>query len=428
MVGLLVGLQATDHNLAGGDLGGGVATRHQPLDDRIEHGRTVDRLGQPVVLVGPIGAQTVVGRHRQACIEQAAVGQGQADVDPGHIAGQAQIAPVHTERDGARSRSDRRIDHHGTARAAGSDAQVASGRGRPGHCDRARSGGQGRCATSLLQAVDQHGARLDQANVAAARVANIERGHVDLDRVVERADAADGLDHELCGLGDDVDAALGRINDLTRRDVQVAAVGAAQLAQQDLPIGFDAQGTTAGVDFGLARHGQGAAAVEPHIAAGRADVAAGTQRHVPTRGQRHRPGRAADGLVERDRRSAACGGQLHRVGAIDRNRAIDRQLATGHHLDRVFLGTLQALDHQVVKLVNRDRVFGADGDRVHLHRRVGRAEGDAARGGAQRDLAARGQGRDVDVAELGGQGNVARQSGDGADVDVALGDDGHIAS
>ncbi len=183
VLGLLVGLQATDHHLARCGVRGRKTACHQPLDFGVEHGLSAHVHRQPVVLVGAGDAVAIVGMGDGAGVDQAALGQDQGHVHAGHAVGEAQIAAVHVQADRPTGRLHGGIDHHGAAGAPDVDRQVAGGGDRPRNGDRSPHGGHRSRAAGLLQAVDQQGTGFHQPDVAPARVAHIQRGHVDFDRV-----------------------------------------------------------------------------------------------------------------------------------------------------------------------------------------------------------------------------------------------------
>ena len=278
----------------------------------------------------------------------------------------------------------------------------------------------------MLQAVDQQAAGFHQANVTTAGVAHIECRHVDLNRVEERTNATHRLNHQLGVLGQDVDAAFGGVHDLTRCDAEVGAAGAAQFAQRDLAGRGERQATAAGVDLGLAGHGQGTARGQGDVAAGGHQVAAGA--HDQAAGGHHADVAvgAAQAFVEVD--PTGCGGQRHGVAAGGGHSAVDRERTARLDHDGRAAAADQALDRQRVLLVDVDRTQGGDGQAVHLHRGVARTQGHATVGGREHHAAASAQRTDGDTAGFGHQGDVAGHAGDGTDGDRAVGLDGDVAA
>ncbi len=372
VLGFEVARQAADGDFSGGGIGCVIAARHQPLDIGIEDsfpGRV--HRGQPVVLVGAGVATAVVCGAQHAGVEQTALGQADLDIGAADTRRQQQVAAVHPQIDSAAAGGDRLLHHQRTAGTTCVEGDVATGAGdRTFNRDCAGGGGHRHIAAAgLLQPLDGEWAGLNQTDLAATAVAQVKRGHIDLDRVEHRAHTAIGLDHQLRVLGNDVDAAFGRVHDLARGDGEVGAAGAAQLAQVDAAGGTDGQCASAGVDLGLAGHGQHTAAGECDVATGADHVAGCAERHVIGRAQGHVTAGGAHCVVEGD--ATRAGAQADRLTILGADVGVDRERATGDHGDGRAVGADQALNDQIVFFVDGDGAFGGHGQAVHFHRGAG---------------------------------------------------------
>ncbi len=421
-----------DH-LAVGGIDGEHALAHQPVQFGVEIADAVGigavRHGQPAgdADVGTVhhfgrGIDQPAARHLDDDV--AAAGDAHAGVV------QRDVAVLGGQRDIAALRADVGTQRQVAAIPAGvkTDRTGASADAFPGGDDGPLERSDADHATGGLHDVfDDHRVDVLDRHIAAAVVGQVQTRHLGLDGVVRRADAAGGDDDQARRPGDDVGAALATVDHAAGHDVQVGGTGGAQLAQRDGTVGAQFQWAAAGIDDGLAGHGHGAAAgVEHDVAARAADVALFRQGHAGMGLHRDVAADTGDALVEVDR--AGRGGQVHRVGTGGIDGTVDRQRAAGAHEHRGAVAAVDALDGDAVGLVDADRALGGDVQRIRLDGMRGITQRHRAGLRRQRHRARTLQTGDGDAAGLRSDRDVAGETGDAADGDVAIGHQRDVAA